>query len=433
VKRLDARTDAESVLAVLRVPAGAGANAGLPHRVAGILQAVREGGDAALVRLERELDWPEYAPEAIRAGEAELAAAYDRVPAELLAALRRAIENVRTFHEHDRPSSWRAEIGGLSLGSRVTPLDSAGLYVPAGRAPLPSSLYMCAIPAQVAGVPRRAVCTPPRPDGSLDALTLVAAQECSVSEVYRLGGAVAIAALAYGTETVRPVDKIVGPGNPWVTEAKRQVFGTVGIDSLAGPSESVLLADESADPALVAADLLSQAEHSGDNTVVVLSPSAALLDAVAAEAERQAAELPRAGLIAESLDRQGALVLVRDLPQAAALASALAPEHLQLLVADPESLGGQVQHAGCIFLGNRATVPLGDYTAGPSHVLPTGGTARFSSPLSVPDFVKRTSLVGLSEVGLQRIGPDAVTLAEAEGLTAHAAAVRRRLFLPPEE
>jgi histidinol dehydrogenase len=322
---------------------------------------------------------------------------------------------------------WRKEMGGLTLGSRVTPLASVGIYVPAGQAPLPSSLYMCAVPAAVAGVPRVVVCSPPRRDGSMDALTLVAARETGVGEVYRLGGAQAIAALAYGTETVTPVVKIVGPGNRWVVEAKRQVFGVVGIESLPGPSESALIADDSADPELVAADLLSQAEHAGENMVVLLTPSERLADAALTAIPGQMAALARAELIGRSLQAQGAVVLVRDLAQAAALVSELAPEHLELAVAAPEALAERIENAGCIFLGHRAAVPLGDYAAGPSHVLPTGGTARFSSPLSVQDFVKRTSLVGVSEEGLRRIGPDVIALAEAEGLTAHAEAVRKRL------
>lgn len=262
----------------------------------------------------------------------------------------------------------------------------------------------------------------------MDALTLVAARESGVAEVYRLGGAQAIAALAYGTETVAPVVKIVGPGNPWVVEAKRQVFGAVGIESLAGPSESAMIADDSADPELVAADLLSQAEHTGDNTVVLVTASERLAAAVQAAIPGQVAALARAELIGRSLQEQGALVLVRDLAQAAELVSDFAPEHLELAVEDPEALAEQIDNAGCIFLGHRSAVPLGDYAAGPSHVLPTGGTARSSSPLSVQDFVKRTSLVGpVSEAGLRRIGPDVIALAEAEGLTAHAESVRKRL------
>jgi|LSQX01.2.fsa_nt_gb histidinol dehydrogenase len=424
----DARQQEAAVLGKLRATASE-PGPELAAQVSTILEAVREEGDAALVRLERQLDWSGYTVEDIRVPEAQTNAAYDQVAPELLAALRRAIENVRAFHEQDKPRSWETEREGLSLGSRFTPVDSAGIYTPAGQAPLPSSLYMCAVPAAVAGVRRLAVCTPPRKDGSLDALTLVAARECGVDEVYRLGGAVAIAALAYGTATVHRVNKVVGPGNQWVIEAKRQVFGTVGIDSLAGPSESAIIADDSADPALVAADLLSQAEHAGDNMVILLSPSERLLDAVAAEAEKQATKLERTALISESLGKHGALALTRDLAQAASLASAIAPEHLQLAVEHPETLAAQVKHAGCIFLGHWATVPLGDYAAGPSHVLPTGGTARFSSPLSVVDFMKRTSLVGVSPEALERIGPDTIALAKAEGLTAHAAAVRRRLDL----
>ncbi len=423
---IDAREDEAGFAAFLQARAGAVVSSEVSQQVAEILAAVRGEGDEALVRLERQFDCPDYTPERIRVSEEEIAAAYEQVPPVLLAALRRGIENVRAYHEREVPRSWREEMGGLILGSRVRPLESVGIYVPGGQAPLPSSLYMCAVPAAVAGVPRLAVCSPPRADGSTHPLILVTAKECGVAEVYRLGGAQAVAALAYGTETVAPVVKVVGPGNRWVVEAKRQVFGVVGIESLPGPSESAIIADASAHPGLIAADLLSQAEHAGDNTVVLFTPSARLAEEVLAEIPAQAAALERAALIARSLREQGALVLVRDLRQAAALASALAPEHLELAVEDPEALAECIENAGCLFLGPLAAVPLGDYAAGPSHVLPTGGTARFSSPLSVQDFVKRTSLVGVTEQGLQRIGPDTITLAEAENLTAHAEAVRKR-------
>ena len=427
LRTIDARGDESPFRAFLSRRAANAPGDKVARQVAAILAAVRDKGDEELVRLERKFDCPTYTAEKIRVPEAETDAAYEEIPEALLSALRHAIENVQAYHERELPRGWREAIGGLRLGSRVRPLASAGIYVPAGQAPLPSSLYMCAVPAAVAGVRRLTVCSPPRKDGSTDPLTLVAARESGVAEVYRLGGAQAIAALAYGTRTVASVVKIVGPGNPWVVEAKRQVFGTVGIESLPGPSESAMIADDSADPELVAADLLSQAEHTGDNTVVLLTPSEALAAAVRAALPGQVATLERAELIGRSLQEQGALVLVRDLEQAAALVSELAPEHLELAVEDPEALAERVENAGCIFLGHRAAVPLGDYAAGPSHVLPTGGTARFSSPLSVQDFVKRTSLVGVSEEGLRRIGPDVIALAEAEGLTAHAEAVRRRL------
>ena len=425
--RIDARQHEAPVRAWLRDRRGAGFSPQVAARVAEICEAVRAEGDAALVRLERELDWGEYAPESLRVSETETSAAYREVPPELLRALRHARDNVHEFHRRERQESWQEYVSGVTLGSRVRPLRSAGIYVPAGQAPLFSTVYMCAIPAQVAGVPRLALCTPPRADGTVEPLTLVAARECEVEEVYRLGGAQAIAALAYGTQTVRAVDKIVGPGNPYVTLAKKYVYGTVGIESLAGPSEAAIIADDSAPPAWVAADLLAQAEHTGDNTVVLLTPSEQLAEAVLAELPGQVARLGRAELIERSLREQGALVLTRDLAQAAALASELAPEHLQLMVAQPAALAEHVDNAGCLFLGPLATVALGDYTAGPSHVLPTAGTARFSSPLSVQDFLKRTSLIEVTEAGLRRLGPDTVRLAEAEGLTAHAEAVRRRL------
>ncbi|HEY3396148.1 MAG TPA: histidinol dehydrogenase [Armatimonadota bacterium] len=432
LRTIDARQDETEIRRLIRAHLGKAASsstgADVAEQVAKTLQRVRSGGDIALASLSKQFDYSEYTPEMIRVSEAEIDAAYEQVSPELLASLRRAIANVRAYHERELPHGWSAELDGVTLGSRITPLASAGIYVPAGQAPLPSTVYMCAVPAQVAGVPRLALCSPPRRDGTMDALTLVAARECGVAEVYRLGGAQAIAALAYGTETVTPVDKIVGPGNPWVVEAKRQVFGVVGIESLPGPSESAMIADDSADPEVVAADLLSQAEHTGDNTVVLLTPSERLAEAVRAALPAQVAALGRAELIGKSLEQQGAIVLVRDLTQAAALVSELAPEHLELAVADPEALAEQIPNAGCIFLGHLAAVPLGDYAAGPSHVLPTGGTARFSSPLSVQDFVKRTSLVQVSPEGLQRLAPDVIALAEAEGLTAHAAAIKRRLL-----
>lgn len=424
---IDARQEEEAARLLLQQRSAGGFPEEIATRVAEIVESVRREGDAALVRLERELDYSAYSPQHLRVAEAEIEAAYDQVSAEVLKALRHAMENVREFHLRERRESWQEEFDGLTLGTRVRPLSSAGLYVPAGQVPLPSTVYMCAVPARVAGVKRLVLCSPPRRDGSVDPLTLVAARECEIKEIYRLGGAPAIAAMACGTQTVAAVDKIVGPGNLWVTLAKRYVFGRVGIESLAGPSESALIADDSAEPDLVVADLLTQAEHSGDNTVILLTPSEKLARAVQAALPREAEKLERVELIAASLREHGALVLVRDLEQAARLASEIAPEHLQIITEDPQVVAEQVDHAGCIFLGPLAAVPLGDYAAGPSHVLPTGGTARFSSPLSVRDFVKFTSLVGVSPAGLRRIGPDAIALAEAEGLTAHAEAIRKRL------
>jgi len=424
---IDAREEEEAARLLLQQRAAAGFPEEIAPRVAEIVESVRREGDAALVRLEGELDWADYTAEHIRVEEDEIEAACDQVSPDLLAALRHAVENVRQYHLRELPESWQDEFEGLTVGSRVTPLASAGLYVPAGQAPLPSTVYMCAVPARVVGVKRLVLCSPPRRDGTVDPLTLVAARECEVGEIYRLGGAQAIAALAYGTETVPAVDKIVGPGNPWVTLAKKYVFGTVGIESLAGPSELAVIADHSAEAELVIADLLSQAEHTGDNPVTLLTPSEDLVQAVQAALPGQAEKLQRVELIEASLRERGALVLVRDLRQAAALASEIAPEHLQIVTEDPEAVAEQIHSAGCIFLGPWAAVALGDYAAGPSHVLPTGGTARFSSPLSVRDFVKFTSLVSLSPAGLQRIGPEAITLAEAEGLTAHAEAIRKRL------
>jgi len=388
---IDARTGDSSALQALRQRSLADLPDHIETDVRRIVEDVRRRGDEALVDYERQFDCSNFSVEQLMVRSEEIEAAYGQISSARLGALRRARENVYEFHLHARPRSWLEEFEGMWLGQRVTPIDSVGIYVPAKSAPLPSTVYMCAMPAKVAEVPRLAMCSPPRKDGSLDPLTLVAAAECGVDEIYRVGGAQAVAALAFGTETVEAVSKIVGPGSPWVTMAKKYVYGIVGIDSLAGPSEVLLIADDTAEPSIVAADLLAQAEHTGDNMAVLITPSEALVEHHAAQ-----------------------------------LASDIAPEHLQLLVDDPLALLAEIDHAGCVCLGELTPVPLGDYAAGPSHVLPTGGTARFASGLSVDDFVKRTSLICATRRGLNRLGPDVVELAEAEGLVAHAQAVQRR-------
>ncbi len=426
IEIIDARGDGGGAVEGLRQRSLADWPEHIEHDVRRIVEDVRRRGDEALVEYERQFDCPNLTREQLVVGHEEVEAAYAQVSSPQLGALRRAKENVYDFCCRTQPRSWLDDFGGMWLGQRVTPVGAAGIYVPAKGAPLPSTAYMCAMPARVAGVARIALCSPPRKDGSLDALTLVAATECGVDEIYRLGGAQAIAALAFGTETVEPVDKIVGPGNPWVTVAKKYVYGIVGIDSLAGPSEVLIIADETADPALVAADLLAQAEHSGDNMVVLVTDHETIAQHVSAELEEQVATAARPEMIRQSLSEFGAIILVRDLGQAARLANEIAPEHLQLIVAEPVTLLGEIDNAGAIFLGSLTPVSLGDYAAGPSHVLPTHGTARFASGLSVDDFVKKSSLVYATPRGLSRLANDVIELAEAEGLSAHAQAVQRR-------
>jgi histidinol dehydrogenase len=315
---------------------------------------------------------------------------------------------------------------GVTMGLRWTPLDAVGLYVPGGKAAYPSSVLMNALPARVAGVGRIAMCVP-CPGGVLNPLVLAAARRAGVTEIFRVGGAQAVAALAFGTATIAPVDRIVGPGNAYVAEAKRQVFGRVGIDGVAGPSEVVVLADAANDPRRVAVDLLAQAEHDEAAQSILITDDAAFGQAVARAVEAELLSLPRAGIAGASWRDHGAIILVRDWDEAADLTNRLAPEHLQIMVADAEGLFGRIRHAGAAFLGANAPEALGDYIAGPNHVLPTGRTARFASGLSVFDFIKRTSWIRASEAALQEIGPAAVLLAEAEGLTAHARSIAMRL------
>ncbi|HUM07766.1 MAG TPA: histidinol dehydrogenase, partial [Acidocella sp.] len=314
-------------------------------------------------------------------------------------------------------------------GMRWTPLDAAGLYVPGGKASYPSSVLMNAIPARVAGVRRLAMCVP-APDGELNPLVLAAAYIAGVKEIYRIGGAQAVAAMAYGTATIRPVDRIVGPGNAYVAEAKRQVYGQVGIDSIAGPSEVLILADENNNPEHIAIDLLAQAEHDEDAQSILITDSGTLASAVAGAVDAILPTLPRAGIARESWVRNGAIILVRNWDEAVDLANHIAPEHLQLMLAEPDKVFNQIRHAGAIFLGRSTPEAIGDYVAGPNHVLPTSGTARFASGLSVYDFMKRTTYLSVPPRALEAIGPAAVALAEAEGLTAHARSVSVRLAKP---
>jgi histidinol dehydrogenase len=390
-----------------------------------LLADVRGRGDAALRDWTRRIEGATL--EDLAVPPEALAHAYEGLAPDLRDAMGVSIDRVRAFHQKQPTGSWLDwSPDGGALGQMIRPLERVGVYAPGGRAPYPSTLIMCVVPAQVAGVEDIAVTTPPGPDGEPAPVVLAAAHACGVEQVYRVGGAGAIAALAYGTGTISRVDKIVGPGNIFVVLAKRQVYGVVDIDGLPGPTETLVIADADADPALVAADLLAQAEHDTLASAILVTPSRSLAEAVQVEVARQLEELSRAEIIAESLRGQGGLVLCADLDEALDLANLYAAEHLCLHVADPWSLVGMVRHAGGVFLGENSYEVLGDYVAGPTHVMPTMGTARFASPLSVRDFTKIISLFALGEDEAREIGAAAQTLAEAEGLTAHAAAVAKR-------
>ncbi len=393
--------------------------------VAEIIADVRKRGDQALHGYTRRFDRFDPAT-GLGIAPGEVDHAVNQCAPEILAALEIAAARIEAFHARQAPADDRfTDAAGVELGYRWTPLDAVGLYVPGGSAAYPSSVLMNAIPARLAGVERR-VMVMPTPGGEINPLVLAAAKRAGVTEIYRVGGAQAIAALAYGTESIRPVDKIFGPGNAYVAAAKRQVFGAVGIDLIAGPSEILVVADAGNDPAWIAADLLSQAEHDPAARSVLITDDAGFADRVAAATETTLSELPRGAIAGSSWQRHGAIIVVRDLDQAPALVDHIAPEHLELAVADPERLAAKVRHAGAIFLGRHTPEAIGDYVAGPNHVLPTSGAARFSSGLSLLDFLKRTTLVKCSAESLGRIGPAAVALAEAEGLGAHARSVTIR-------
>ncbi len=395
-----------------------------------IIAAVRAEGDAALRRLSRDLEGVDL--DAVAVDEAELARAVESLDPALVMALRLAAERIERFHARQTRQSWVDWSAEGALGQIVVPLERVGVYVPAGTAPLPSSLLMAAIPARVAGVDEVVVCAPPQRDtGAVDPIILAAAHLAGVRTVYQLGGAQAIAAMAYGTESVRRVDKIVGPGNIFVVLAKRAVYGVVDIEALPGPTETLVIADASADPRLAAADLLAQAEHDTIASAILLTTSTDLAREVQAEVGRQLEELTRADVAATALERRGGIVVVPTIEDCIRLANEYAPEHLCLLVADPWRYVGLVRNAGGIFLGERSFEVLGDYVAGPSHIMPTGGTARYASPLNVDHFRKVISLVGLNERGLAEIGDAAARIADAEGLTAHASAVRLRTGTDP--
>jgi histidinol dehydrogenase len=390
-----------------------------------IIADVRTRGDEALKEYTEKFDQVRLA--SLRITEKEIEQAYQQVSAEMLAIIREAAANIRDYHERQKRESWiTAKEDGTILGQKITPLDAVGLYVPGGTAAYPSSVLMNVIPAQVAGVKRIVIVSPPNQDGTLPAGVLVAANELGVSEIYKVGGAQAIAALAYGTETIQPVDKIFGPGNIYVALAKREVFGQVAIDMIAGPSEIVVLADETANADEIAADLLSQAEHDERASAILVTPSMKLALAVASEVEKQLETLPRKAIAASSLENYGAIYVTETLDEAVRVVNELAPEHLEVMTAEPLQLLGQIRHAGAIFLGRFSSEPVGDYFAGPNHVLPTNGTARFSSGLSVDEFVKKSSIIVYSETALKQNAEKIAAFARLEGLEAHARAVEAR-------
>jgi histidinol dehydrogenase len=399
--------------------------------VAAIIAEIRARGDEALCAYTLQWDGLRLTPATLRVTAAEIDAACAAIPPALSDALDLAAARIEAFHRAQMPVDMQMhDDAGVTMGLRWTPLDAAGLYVPGGKAAYPSSVLMNAIPARVAGVSRLAMCVP-CPGGVLNPLVLAAARRAGVDEIYRVGGAQAVAAMAFGTASIAAVDRIVGPGNAYVAEAKRQVFGRVGIDGVAGPSEVVVLADAANDPRRVAIDLLAQAEHDQAAQSILITDDADFARAVEDAVQSELASLPRQAIARASWDAHGAVILVRDWDEAAALTNRLAPEHLQIMVARPDALFGQIRHAGAAFLGPFTPEALGDYVAGPNHVLPTGRTARFASGLSVFDFLKRTSWVRANEAALHAIGPAAVRLAEAEGLTAHARSVAIRLKPSP--
>jgi histidinol dehydrogenase len=430
--RLDAaaasfEADFQAFLAVARESV-----ADVDQAVAAIIADVRTRGDAAVLDCTRRLDRVNAASIAdLRVPEADLARSASACPADTMAALRLAAERIEDYHRRQLPTylDYR-DAAGMRLGHRWTAVSAAGLYVPGGTAAYPSSVLMNALPAKVAGVERR-VMVVPAPDGVLNPLVLAAAHLAGVTEVYRIGGAQAIAALAFGTATIAPVDKIVGPGNAYVAAAKRQVFGTVGIDTIAGPSEVLVVADGKNDADWIAADLLAQAEHDTAAQAILMTDDAVFADAVAAAVQARLATLPRGRIAGESWARHGAIILLPSLDAAPALIDRIAPEHLALAVADPDALAARVRNAGAIFLGRHGPEAIGDYLAGPNHVLPTGRSARFASGLSVLDFMKRSSLIGCDAAALRALGPAAAALARAEGLEAHALSITLRLGNDP--
>ena len=391
-----------------------------------IVGDVRRDGDEAVIKYTKLIDRTEFTPEEFVVTEAEYEAAYQEADPAVVESLRKAAENVRRYHQEQKPNSWMTyRDKGSILGQSVIPLDRVGIYVPGGTAAYPSSAIMNAMPAVVAGVKEIIMMVPPK-NGKINPYVLVAAKEAGVSKIFKIGGAQAIAAMAFGTETIPRVDKITGPGNIFVTLAKKAVYGHCDIDMLAGPSEILIVADKTADPAYTAADMLSQAEHDMLASSIVITDSPELAEKVAAEAEKQLKVLPREEITRASLDRNGMIIITEDIMQAVELANVSAPEHMEVLTEQPFQLLPYIRHAGAVFLGAYSPEPLGDYFAGPNHVLPTGGTARYYSVLNVETFMKRTSIISYTQEQLDAVSDDVIRLAEAEGLQAHANAVKLR-------
>lgn len=391
-----------------------------------IVNEVRAEGDKAVIKYTKLIDRTEFTADEFLVTEGEYEAAYEAADPEIVESLKRAAANVRQYHQEQKPNSWMTYRGqGSLLGQSVIPLDRVGIYVPGGTAAYPSSVIMNAVPAAVAGVGEIIMMVPPK-EGKINPYVLVAAKEAGVSKIFKIGGAQAIAAMAFGTETIPRVDKITGPGNIFVTLAKKAVYGHCDIDMLAGPSEILIVADETADPAYTAADMLSQAEHDMLASSIVITDSRTLAEKVSAEAEKQLQQLPRQEIARASLDKNGLIIVAEDIMQAIELANVSAPEHMEILTREPFQLLPYVRHAGAVFLGAYSPEPLGDYFAGPNHVLPTGGTARYYSVLNVETFMKRTSLISYTQPELNRVSDDIIRLAEAEGLQAHANAIRIR-------
>ena len=396
-------------------------------RVADIIETVRKGGDEAVFSYTKQFDKADINPSNLIVTEEEIAEAYTKVQPELLDVIRKSLVNIRSFHEKQLQNSWfQSQDNGIILGQKVTPLDKVGVYVPGGKAVYPSSVLMNVVPAKVAGVPHIYMTTPPGPDGKVYPSTLVAAKEAGVDVIYKVGGAQAIAALAFGTESIAKVDKIVGPGNIYVALAKKAVFGHVSIDSIAGPSEILVLADESANPKFVAADLLSQAEHDEMASAILITTSMELAKQVSKEVDYFVSILSRKDIISKSLDNYGYILVAPDMDAAIDAANEIASEHLELVTKNPFETMTKIKNAGAIFLGEYSSEPLGDYFAGPNHVLPTNGTAKFFSALSVDDFIKKSSIISYSRDALQSVYPDIVKFAECEQLTAHANSIKVR-------
>jgi histidinol dehydrogenase len=391
-----------------------------------ILANVQKAGDQALRTYTEKFDG--VLLEALKVTESDFKEAYQKLDANLVPIIKEAAENIRDYHSRQVKQSWMTmKDNGTILGQKITPLDAVGVYVPGGKAAYPSSVLMNVIPAQVAGVERIVMVSPPGKDGTIPAGVLVAADILGVKEIYKVGGAQAVGALAYGTETIKPVDKIVGPGNIFVALAKREVYGNVDIDMIAGPSEIVVLADETALPNEIAADLLSQAEHDERASSILVTPSMQLAEAVSEELERQLSLLPREAIARASINDFGAIYVTGELDEAIKVVNELAPEHLEIVTEEPMEQVGKIKHAGAIFIGRYSSEPVGDYFAGPNHVLPTNGTARFSSPLSVDDFTKKSSIISYSKQAIEENGPKIAAFARLEGLEAHARAVEERL------